>query len=272
MNQARRRYPSDMTNQQWEAIRGLIPPARSGGRPRTTQMREIINAVFYITRSGCAWRYLPRDYPPWQTVYTYFRRWLRDGTWQKLHFKIAKAVRRSDGRKAAPSMVIIDAQSVRAQYGEERGFDGFKKVRGRKREIIVDTMGIIWAAKVHAANEGENRKGFAAVEKYPFKKRPEKLLGDYSYSRTPFSTQLKEKWKIEPDVKKAEISYERDKFGSLQQKVRTTNLGAKRWVVERTFAWFNNYRRLNRDYERRVVISETFLFISQIQLLLSREL
>jgi putative transposase len=270
MNQARRSYPSDLTDQQWESIKGLIPTARSGGRPRTTNTRAVVNAVFYLTRTGCAWRYLPKEYPPWKTVYDYFIRWKYGGVWRNIHMSIATQVRREDGRNESPTTLIIDAQSVRAQYGEERGWDGFKKVRGRKREILVDTMGIIWGSKVHAANQGENRRGFEAVESYLLKKPPLRILGDFSYSKSPFDVLVFKKWGIWPEVRKGKKPFVKSKDGRMRAKVTVSNLKPQRWIVERSFAWFNNYRRLNRDYEKNVSNSEIFLYISQIPMLLNR--
>lgn len=270
MHQARRLYPSDLTDQQWELIKDLVPAARPGGRPRTTDIRQIVNAVLYLTRTGCAWRYLPNDYPPHKTVYDYFVKWKWTGVWRKIHLTLAAQTRVADGRQEAPSTVIIDAQSVKAQYGEERGWDGFKKVRGRKREILVDTLGILWGAKVHAANEGENRRGFEAVEAYPIAQPPERILGDYSYSRSPFDVHVYKKWSIWPETIKGKRGTKRDRHGSKVKMVEVSNLKPQRWIVERSFAWFNNYRRLSRDYERKVSNSEIFLYISQIPILLNR--
>ena len=270
MSQARRSYPSDLTDQQWEIIKDLIPAARSGGRPRTTNVRLVVNAVLYLTRTGCAWRYLPMEYPPPKTVYDYFSRWMCSGVWRKIHLTLATQVRVADGRNKYPSTVIIDAQSVRAQYGEERGWDGFKKVRGRKREILVDTLGILWGSKVHAANQGENRRGFEAVDTYPVSTPPARILGDNSYSKSPFDAQVYAKWKIWPTTKKSTRTFIKGKYGSYINTVESSNLKPQRWIVERSFAWFNNHRRLARDYERKVSNSETLLYISQIPILLNR--
>jgi putative transposase len=271
MHQERNYYLSDLTDQQWEIIKVLIPKARSGGRPRTTDVRSIVNAILYLTRTGCAWRYLPKDFPPWKTVYDYFVKWKWQGVWRKIHLALAAQVRTKDSRNESPSTLIIDAQSVKAHYGEERGWDGFKKVRGRKREIVVDTLGIIWGAKVHAANQGENRRGFEAIEKYPEQiKPPLRILGDHSYSKSPFDVQVFQKWKIWPETKKGTRTLIKSKHDSYVKKVEISNLKPQRWIVERTFAWFNNFRRLNRDYEKDITNSETFLYISQIPILLNR--
>ena len=123
MPQVRQEYPSDLTDRQWELIKKLIPTARSGGRPRTTDIREVINATFYVIRAGCAWRSLPNDFPPWSTVYDYFSRWKRAGVWKRIHDLIVAVVRMKAGRKPFPRTLIIDSQSIRAHYGENRGFD-----------------------------------------------------------------------------------------------------------------------------------------------------
>jgi putative transposase len=271
MNQARSSYPSDLTDQQWELIRPLIPAARSGGRPRTTNIRSVVNAILYLTRTGCAWRYLPRDYPPYKTVYDYFSKWNYNGVWRKIHLSLVKQVRLAEGRNPSPSTVIIDAQSVRAQYGEARGWDGFKKVRGRKREILVDTMGMIWGTTIHPANTGENRHAFEAVMKYPTQEKPPaRILGDSAYSKPPFDHEVFFKWKIWPEIRKGNKIKYKDSRSRIRYKVDHSNLKPQRWIVERSFAWFNNFRRLNRDYERNICYAENFLYISQIPLLLNR--
>jgi putative transposase len=271
MDQDGRSYPSDLTNQQWDSIRELIPPARFGGRRRTTDVRRVINAIFYLTRSGCAWRYLPQSYPPWKTVYDYFSRWRDDGTWKKLHLALTKEVRVLSGKNPNPTTLIIDAQSVKAQFGESRGWDGFKKVRGRKREIIVDTLGFIWGTKVHAANEVEQKRGFEAILNFPIGEPPPKrVLGDFSYSKPPFDVELFKHWGIWPETRKGTKPIMRKKDGTKTATIGKSNLKPQRWIVERSFAWMNNYRRLSRDYERKVKNSEALLYISQLQILLNR--
>jgi putative transposase len=272
MDQDGRSYPSDLTNQQWENIKELIPSARFGGRRRTTDVRKVINAIFYLTRSGCAWRYLPCEYPPWKTVYDYFTRWQQDSTWKRIHLSLTQQVRRLSGRLENPSTLIIDAQAVRSQYGEERGWDGFKKVRGRKREILVDTMGFIWGTKVHAANVVEQKRGMEAVYAFPSDQvpPPQRVLGDFSYSKPPFDVGLYMHWGFWPEVRKGSKPIVKKSDGTKVATIGDSNLKPQRWIVERSFAWFNNYRRLNRDYERKVKYSETFLYISQLQLILNR--
>ena len=255
MLQTESEYPSDLTEQQWEVIRQMIPMPRTGGRPRTTCMRSVINAIFYLNRSGCAWRYLPKGFPPWRTVYDYFHQWCKSGVWVKIHSFLVKLVRTSDGRSEEPSKIIIDAQSVRAQYGESRGWDGHKKVRGRKRQVVVDSMGLLWGVHVHAADQVDAKQAQHAIEKYSNPKRVTQVLGDSAYGKSPFDVWLFVTRGLWPQT-----------TGGKNE----SNLGKQRWVVERTLAWFNNFRRLNRDYERKTSHSEAFLFIAQLQLLFNR--
>ena len=160
----RKRYPSDLTDAQWAVLEPWIPPPRPGGRPRKTNMREVVNAIFYLTREGCSWRALPHDFPPWKTVYNYFEDWKRDGTWDRFLTILRWRVRQAAGRDPDPRVACIDSQSVKtAGGGEEVGTDGGKKVRGRKRHIVVDTMGLLLAVVVTAANVDDARAAQATV-------------------------------------------------------------------------------------------------------------
>lgn len=146
-------YPSDLTDREWEYIKGLIPAAKPGGRSRQTDICLTLNAIFYITRAGCPWRYLSREYPPWQTVYGYFRTWQKDGTWLRIHDRLRGDVREQEGRNRQPSAAIIDSQTVKTtdRGGDERGFDAGKQTFGRKRNILVDTLGLMLLVVVHLA-------------------------------------------------------------------------------------------------------------------------
>lgn len=253
----RREYPSDLSEQQWDLIKELIPKPREGGRKRTTEVREVVNAILYLLRTGMAWRYLPEGFPPWKTVYDYFSRWSGSRVWQQINLSLLESVREKSGREKTPSLGIVDAQSVRCQYGERRGFDAIKKVRGRKRNIIVDTLGFIWSCEVGPGNEIDSKGGLKALEKMPKEglKRLTKILGDSVYT-----------WPMDYYAEKVYgIELER-----IDKKKYGTNMKPKRWIVERTFAWLNRFRRLARDYEKLACHSETMIYLAMITLLLQR--
>src|SRR5258708_14409618 len=169
----RKRYPSDLTDAQWSLLEPWIPPPRPGGRPRKTNMREVVNALCYLTREGCTWRALPHHFPPWKTVYNYFDGSKRDGTWDRFLTAMRRRVRSSKGRDPDPRVACIDSQSVKtAGGGEEVGTDGGKKVRGRKRHIAVDTMGLLLAVVVTAANVDDARAAQQVFAQMPSRDYP----------------------------------------------------------------------------------------------------
>jgi len=157
-------YPSDLADREWNHLKSMIPAAKIGGRARSIDMRLVLNGVFYVVRSGIPWRYLPREYPPWQTVYGYFRRWRIDGVWERLHERLRATVRQAEGRHRQPSAAILDSQSVKTtrRGGPDRGYDAGKKVNGRKRHILVDTIGLVLLVVVHAASQ-QDRDGAKLV-------------------------------------------------------------------------------------------------------------
>lgn len=257
----RKPYPTDLTDAQWLIIEPLIPPAKRGGRHRSTCPREILNAIFYILRAGCSWRLLPHDFPPWQTVYGYFRAWQKANVWEMMNDTLREMVRLEAGREAQPSMALIDSQSVKtSSVAGERGVDPFKSVKGRKRHILVDTMGLLLTVVVHTANT-QDRKGARWVLARALAKgfeRLELILADGGYHSEPLVDWLAARihWVFQL-VKRPE-----GQKGFVVQ--------AKRWVVERTFAWLGRYRRLSKDYEVLPESSEAFIYLAMINLMLRR--
>jgi len=267
-------YPSDLSDTQWNAIKELIPSARYGGRPRTTNVREVINAIFYLTRSGCAWRYLPKSYPPWRTVYEYFSNWRRLGLWKKIHNRLRDRLRISQGRDISASALIVDSQSIRAAYGENRGYDGFKRLRGRKRHILVDTLGLLHSVRVHAANLSDRSQGHRLFEGFPQYKRArlDAVFADHGY-RGQFVEDLHWDFGFYPTIPALRKNSGQGRRKTAKEKLANRRLGKtpkKRWVVERTFSWFNHYRRLSKDYERKVAHSESMIYLAMTQLMLRR--
>lgn len=249
----------------------LIPPAKPGGRPRTTDMREVLNAIFYLLRSGGAWRLLPREFPVWQTVYDYFRCWRNRGLWEQIHTMLRDQVRCQVGRAAEPSAAIIDSQSVKTtDRGGEHGDDGGKKVNGRKRHLLVDTLGLVLKVKVHAADIADRDGAPLLLEPLPgVFTRLRYLWADMGYRGRVLSwirTHLG--WNVEV-VKRP------SKWGRYPVDVEPPPMPAftvlpRRWVVERSFAWLGRYRRMSKDYEYLTASSEALIYAAMSRLMLRR--
>jgi transposase len=258
---ARKPYPTDVTDAQWALVEPLLPPAGSGGRPEKHPRRDIVDAVLYVVRTGCSWRQLPADFPPWQTVYWYFVRWEQQRVTLRMLDALRQQVRRGEGRDAEPSAGVIDSQSVKAAdtVGRDtRGYDAGKKVPGRKRFIVTDTLGLLITVTVCAASV-QDRDGAKGA-----------LLGLYLTSPTcrfvfadaAFAGRL--------------LGWAADTLRTTVSVVRkpTDQKGfavlPRRWVVERTLAWLTGHRRLARDYERHTSTSEAMIRWAAIGLMTRR--
>ena len=255
----RQRYPTDLTDAQWAVLEPLIPPAKPGGRPRAMDMREIVNAILYVTRTGIPWEYLPHDFPKWQTVYAYHRLWLDDGVWEALTDALRRLVRVKERREPEPSAGIIDSQSVKmTALPGWRGYDAGKKVNGRKRSIVVDTLGLLVRVVVHAADRSD---AWGARQVLPLAHaaaaRLKKLWGDQHSGGTL-------------------AEWAKDTYGWALEIIRRPTdaegfeVLPRRWVVERTFGWFGWYRRLSKDDEVLTGVAEAFIYAAMIHLMLRR--
>ena len=229
-----------------------------GGRPRTTDLRAILNAIFYLLRTGCQWRLLPREFPAWGTVYHYFRTWKNTGVWTCIQRAIYEQVRTQAGRSACPSVVIMDGQSVKTtERGGVRGFDAHKRVKGRKRHILVDTLGLPIASRVEPANMSDRRAGARLLAGLgPLFPRIHTVVADAGHESGKLARQLmrQDGWKLQ----------------IVKRRQRAFKITGLTWIVERSFAWLGRNRRLSKDYEYKVQTSETMIDIAATRLMLNR--
>lgn len=253
-------YPSDLSDRAWRIVKGLFPINHGPGRPLELDLRQIINAIWYVVRTGCQWRALPKEYPNWSSVYYHFRKWCKDGTWRRINTALRKMERKRLGRNEDPSAGIIDTQSVKTtEAGGERGYDAAKKINGRKRHIVVDTLGDLLEVVVHAASIQDYHGAKLVLPKLVgIVSTLKKIWADGIYKNGGLVKWVHETLNILLEI----VEREPDQVGF--------QVLPRRWVVERTFGWLGRYRRLSKDYERLTECSEGMIYVASINTMLKR--
>jgi len=283
-----RTYPTDLSDDEWRCIGPHLPGPTGQGRPRLHGLRTILNAVFYVLKSGCPWRLLPKDFPPWKTVYDWFRRWRMDGTWERLNAELRERLRCRLGRDPNASAGIVDSQTTRTTSvgGKERGFDPAKKVEGRKRHLLVDTEGLVLEVKLHSARvPDEDGIRLLLESAHEHLVRLEHLWVDAGYRGRgrkwaeeelgvsvevvrkpgkPLPEEVAKAWAEELAKEGKEVDWQR------LMPPKGFRVLPRRWVVERTFAWICHNRRMARDFERLCATGEAFVYAAMTRLMVRR--
>ena len=258
----RQSYPTDLTDEQWSRLEPLIPVPKPGGRPVRYPRREIVNAVVYQLRGGAAWRMLPHDLPPWGITYHYWASWRKDGTWERVHDALRAEVRQAAGREPTPSAAIVDSQSVKTtDRGGEHGYDAGKKINGRKRHVLVDTLGLVWLVMVTAAATQDRDGARLLLTVLATKMRRLRVIwadGGYAGKLVDWLWCLRKWGKVRLEL------VSRSAKGKGFQRL------PHRWIVERTFGWLNRWRRLSKDYEHLMQTSECTIRVVMIYLMVRR--
>jgi len=254
------RYTTDLTDPEWQLIHYCFPKPAKTGRPREHSYRELLNAMCYVVRTACQWRNLPKDFAPWRTVYHYYRLWKRNKLWEQIHTHLREHLRQVEGRQRQASAAILDSQSVKSsECSDERGYDAGKKVNGRKRHVLVDTLGLVLLVLVLPANVQDRDAARQLLAQYFGQKRPRRLRqiwadGGYAGALVGWAQEL---WRCALEIVR-------------RPEAHTFKVLPRRWVVERTFGWLSRYRRLNRDYERQAETGETMVYVAMIRLMVAR--